>query len=259
MADILLEKTVLPGVTSLVLNRPDQRNALSVALMTEVCDAFDRLAADAAQRVVILSGNGPIFSAGLDLKEAADDSLVSQSAECFRRGLQTLQESPLISIIAAHGGAYAGGAGLMAACDIAIAAEDLKLAFPAARRGLLPALICGIIETKVRSGDLRELFLCGEPIDAQRAQLVGLVQRVVARDRLLDEAVSMARSILKGGPDTIRMTKGLINKAFGTQRERHGDDQTAAHLEARRTDEAREGLAAFNNKRPPQWTTDETV
>ncbi len=259
MSDILLEFSPLPGLTTLTFNRPDQRNALSVALTTELCDTIDRLSADPAQRVVILSGNGPVFCAGLDLKEAADDRHAGDTAECFRRGLQTLQETPLITMIAAHGGAYAGGAGLMAACDIVIAADDLRVAFPAARRGLLPALICGIVETKVRSGDLRELFLCGEPIDALRAQQVGLVQRVVPRDRLEEEALTAARSILAGGPETVRETKRLLNATYGTQRERCGNDQPAVQLEASHKPEAREGLAAFIEKRPPIWVIDEAV
>ena len=254
MSNILLEAAPLPGLTTLTLNRPDQRNALSVALTTAVCDTIDRLSADASQRIVILNGNGPVFCAGLDLKEAAQDERAADSAECFRRGLQTLQETSLITIIAAHGGAYAGGAGLMAACDMVIAADDLRVAFPAARRGLLPALICGIVETKVSSGDLRELFLCGEPIDAHRAQQVGLVQRVVSRDRLEEEALTAARSILAGGPETVRETKRLLNDAYGTQRQRFGNDQPAVQLEASHKPEAREGLAAFIEKRPPHWT-----
>ena len=92
-------------------------------------------------------------------------------------------------IAAVQGGAFAGGAGLMAACDIVIAADDAKIGFPEVRRGLLPALICDVLMHKVREGDLRELFLAGEPIDATRAQQVGLVQRVVPAERLLDEAL----------------------------------------------------------------------
>ena len=98
-----------------------------------------------AQRVVILRGAGPVFSAGLDLREAADSSLVERSAAAVSRALNLLRTSPLVMIAAVQGGAFAGGAGLMAACDIVIAAADAKIGFPEARRGLLPALICDVL------------------------------------------------------------------------------------------------------------------
>ena len=99
------------------------------------------------------------------------------SAECVARSLALLRSTPLITIAAAHGGAFAGGAGLMAACDIAIGTSDLKIGFPEARRGLLPALVCAVMSPKIREGDLRDLFLVGEPIDAVRAQQIGLLRK----------------------------------------------------------------------------------
>ncbi len=204
-------------------------------------------------RVVILRGAGPVFSAGLDLREAADSSLVERSAAAVSRALDLLRTSPLITIAAVQGGAFAGGAGLMAACDIVIAAADAKIGFPEARRGLLPALICDVLMHKVREGDLRELFLAGEPIDATRAQQVGLVQRVVPAERLLDEALSVARSVVAGGPQTIRQTKALLNAMFQRTDDHAGPDLVETHLAARHSDEAREGLAAFAEKREPNW------
>ncbi|MGD9855064.1 MAG: enoyl-CoA hydratase/isomerase family protein [Planctomycetaceae bacterium] len=253
MSELIRVEAVLPGLTSLVLNRPDRRNALSIALVTELCDAIDRLAADPAQRVIVLTGEGPVFCAGLDLKEAAEDALVNQSAACVERLFRTLRESPLISIAAVQGGAYAGGGGVMAACDIVIAAEDVQIGFPEARRGLLPALIFAVLQSRVSEGNLRELFLVGEPIDARRALEVGLVQRVVPRDQLRDEAVRIGRSILAGGPETIRQTKALINATFDAQRPHHDAGAMQSHLDARKSAEAVEGMAAFREKRRPLW------
>jgi methylglutaconyl-CoA hydratase len=242
----------------LVLNRPERRNAMSIAMVTQVCDEIERLAAEEAQRVFILRGEGPVFCSGLDLKEAADDALVEQSAGCVERLFRTLRETPLVSIAAVHGGAYAGGGGLMAACDVAIASKDLHVGFPEARRGLLPALICGVLRTRVSEGNLRELFLVGDPVNAQRALQVGLVQRVVPGDRLLEEAVLVARSILTGGPVTIRQTKRLINTTFDALAPHTDDQALQSHLDARHSPEAREGMAAFREKRPPRWTVDES-
>lgn len=253
MPDLILIETLERGIVSVTLNRPDRRNALSINLLQQLCETILQLESETSNRVVILRGAGPVFSAGLDLKEAADSSLVERSAAAVSRALNLLRSSSLITIAAVQGGAFAGGAGLMAACDIVIASTDAKIGFPEARRGLLPALICGVLIHKVREGDLRELFLTGDPIDAMRAQTVGLVQRVALTERLLDEALGVARSIVAGGPETIRQTKFLINAKFQGTSESQGADLIEKHLAARHSDEAREGLAAFNEKREPNW------
>lgn len=253
MTDLILVESVDSGIVSVTLNRPDRRNALSIDLLEELCSALQRLAEDRTNRVVILCGAGPVFSAGLDLREAADSALVERSATAVERALNMLRETPLIVIAAVQGGAFAGGAGVMAACDIVVAADDAKIGFPEARRGLLPALICGVLRHKVREGDLRDLFLAGDSIGTARAQQIGLVQRIVPTERLLDEAITVARSVIAGGPDTIRNTKQLLNETFQTDGENAGPDLIQTHLAARQSDEAREGLAAFIEKREPEW------
>jgi enoyl-CoA hydratase/carnithine racemase len=251
MSELVIVESIERGLSVLTLNRPERRNALSIALLEALCEAIERLEGDRSQRVVILRGAGPVFSAGLDLKEAADATLVDRSAACVERGLDALRETSLVTIAAVHGGAYAGGAGIMAACDLAIAADDARIGFPEARRGLLPALICDVLRHKVREGELRELFLVGEDISATQAQQWGIVQRVVPAEQLLQDAMGVARAILRGGPDTIRSTKALINSLYDSG----GSTKTLSevHLEARHTDEAREGLAAFLEKREPDW------
>lgn len=253
MSELVLVESIERGLSVLTLNRPERRNALSIALLDALCAAIDRLQADSSQRVVILKGTGPVFSAGLDLKEAADATLVDRSAKCVDRGLRALRETSLVTIAAVQGGAFAGGGGVVAACDIAIAADDARFGFPEALRGLVPALICGVLRHKVREGDLRELFLAGNEITAVRAQQIGLVQRVVSKDQLHDEALTLARMILRGGPDTIRLTKSFMNDVFDHAREPWAKRLEEIHLQARHSDEAREGLAAFLEKREPNW------
>lgn len=254
MTDLIRVEQIEGGIFSVMLDRPDRRNALNIALLDQLCNEFERLASKCSNRVIILRGAGPVFSAGLDLREAADVSLVERSAAAVSRALELLRATPQIVIAAVQGGAFAGGAGLIAACDIVIAADDARIGFPEARRGLLPALICGVLMHKVREGDLGELFLTGEPISAARAREVGLVQRVVPAERLLDEALAVARSVIAGGPGTIRQTKALLNAMFQPRVDPPVRDNIELHLTARHSEEAREGLAAFAEKRNPHWS-----
>jgi methylglutaconyl-CoA hydratase len=251
MGGLIQVESLMPGAAVVVLKRAERRNALSIDLLEEFCAAIEGLAG--RERVVILRGAGTVFSAGLDLREAADDALVERSAAGVGRALDLLRKTPLVTIAAVHGGAYAGGAGLMAACDLVIAAEDSRFGFPEARRGLLPALICDVLRSRVREGDLRDLLLTGETITAARAVQVGLVQRVVPEGKLMEEAQRAAESILQGGPETIRRTKQLLNELFESDGGLSKERLDELHLEARRGEESREGLAAFAEKRAPWW------
>ena len=242
-----------PGVALLTLNRPEKRNALSIALLEQLCERVESLAREPSTRVLILRGAGAVFCAGLDLSEASHPDLVQHSAACVARALQLLRNTRLVTIAAAHGGAFAGGAGLMAACDIAIGSSDLKIGFPEARRGLLPALVCATMSPKVREGDLRDLFLVGDTIDVTRAQQIGLLQRVVEPQTLTEYAISVAEKILAGGPQTIEATKMLLNQAYQPTESVSCEQMIDVHLGARRSSEAAEGLAAFLEKRLPSW------
>lgn len=253
MSELVLVETLERGIVALTMNRPDRRNALSIDMMEQLARQIKTLEVDPAQRVLILRGAGPVFSAGLDLQEAADTSLVDRSAAAVSTALIALRDSPLVAIAAVQGGAFAGGAGLMAACDIVIAAADAKIGFPEARRGLLPAIICGVLRHRVREGDLRDLLLVGETIDAMPAQQVGLVQRVVPSERLHDEARRIARSVIAGGPQAIRRTKDLLNSMYRNIGSEADLNLVDTHLAARCSDEALEGLTAFLEKRKPKW------
>jgi len=259
---------VKKGIAVVTLQRPERRNALSIGMMNALIHGVDALAREGKARVVILRGDGPVFCAGLDLAEASDLSRVVESAQCVAKTLKTLRYSPLVTIAVVHGGAYAGGAGVMAACDMAVGADNVQIGFPEARRGLLPALISDVLRSKVREGDLAELFLVGNSINAMRAQQIGLLQRVVGPADVLEEALRMADGILAGGPQTIIDTKTLLHHAY----DRHGvpwhrtqtdadiphDDHGSIeeHLKARNSSEAQEGLKAFLEKRQPSWMVD---
>ncbi len=258
MTEFTTVEWIRPQLALVTLNRPQRRNALCIQILDELCIQVERMATDRTARVLILRGAGSVFSSGLDLSEASNPDLVQQSAESVSRALQLMRSTPIVTIAAAHGGAYAGGAGLMAACDIAVGSSDLKISFPEARRGLLPALICAVLSLKVREGDLRELFLAGNVIDAARAQQIGLLQQVVEPDKLQDRAIEIAKNVLAGGPETIAATKMLLNNAYQPTQATSLQHMIDVHLGARRSSEATEGLAAFLEKRSPNWMCSES-
>lgn len=256
MTEFISVESLGPQLAMITLNRPERRNALCIELLDSLCNRVEDMATEKSARVVILRGAGAVFSSGLDLSEAGNPDLVQRSAESIARALQLMRSTPVVTIAAAHGGAYAGGAGLMAACDIAVGSSDLKIGFPEARRGLLPALICAVLSLKVREGDLRELFLAGEVIDATRARQIGILQHVVEPDRLLERAITISKSVLAGGPETIAATKVLLNNAYQPTPATSLQHMLDMHLGARRSPEAAEGLAAFLEKRSPNWVSD---
>jgi len=132
MSDLVLEEHTQPGVTVLTLNRPEKRNALNIPLLEALCASVARASVREGQRVLIIRGAGPVFCAGLDLREAQDHELTVRSGDLVRAMLEGLYRCPCVTVAAVQGAALAGGAGLMAACDIAIAAMNTKLgwAFP---------------------------------------------------------------------------------------------------------------------------------
>lgn len=256
MSESVLTIEMLDDRAALItLNRPSRRNALTMELMEALCEAFDSLSVHPGRRVAILCGAGEAFCSGLDLHEAADANVAQESAEWVARTFETILKCPLVTIAAAHGAAYAGGGGLVACCDFAVASDDLRIAFPEVRRGLVAALVALVLQHRVRGGDLRELLLVGEPISAERAREIGLVHRVVPRDGLMDAARSLAGQIARGGPAAIRQTKSLLRELespsvpFGLRR------ALEIHKLARASAEADEGLAAFREHRDPHWPT----
>ena len=250
---VLLVECPDDATALLTLNRPERRNALTIALMEQLCETLNVLATEPSRRVVILNGAGPAFCAGLDLQESADLSTAERGAEWVARTLQTLSQSPLVTIGAAHGAAFAGGAGLLSCCDFAIGTPELRISFPEVRRGLVPALVGAILQDRLRDADLRELFFIGEAISSERAQAMGLLHRIVPADRLLDDARALATTILQGAPDAVRQTKRLLQELRSTAPAQRLAQALEFHKRARSSDEAREGIAAFFEHRAPNW------
>jgi methylglutaconyl-CoA hydratase len=253
MPVVLVEKQT-PQITLLTLNRPERRNSLTIELMTELTSAIENASADPTQRILILRGAGKAFCTGLDLQEAAKAE-PHATAEAAAGTLLALAGTRLVTIATVHGAAVAGGAGIMSACDFVIAAERTKIGYPEVRRGLVAGLVMTFLRRQLRERDLRELLLASELITAERACEIGLVNRVVAADDLENEAQKIAASVLQGAPGAISNSKRLIEELWSTSVREDIELALRHHMEARESVEAKEGIAAFNEKRPPNWVS----
>ena len=252
MPVVLIEKRS-PQITVVTLNRSERRNSLTIELLNELIAAIRVASDEPRERVLILRGAGAAFCTGLDLKEAADLKKAQMTAELIAKTLITLAETRLVTIAAVHGAAVAGGAGIMSACDFVVAAEKTKIGYPEVRRGLVAGLVMTFLRRQVGERNMRELVLGGELIDAERARAIGLVNRVVAPDQLINEAQKFADSVLQGAPNAVAQTKRLIEELWSTSVKEDVDLALKHHMQARESAEAREGIVAFNEKRPPNW------
>jgi methylglutaconyl-CoA hydratase len=252
MPTVLIEKQT-PRITVLTLNRPERRNALTIELLSEL-NAAIKLASDHPdERVIILRGAGAAFCTGLDLKEAADQTKAHATADMVANTLIAISQTRLITIAAVHGAAVAGGAGIMSACDFVVATERTKIGYPEVRRGLVAGLVMTFLRRQVGERNMRELLLGSELIDAERAKEIGLVNRVVAQGDLMSEAQKFADSVLQGAPGALAQTKHFIEELWWRSVKEDVDLALKYHMQARESREAREGIAAFNEKRPPNW------
>jgi len=252
MPVVLIEKQS-PQVIVLTLNRPERRNALTIELMRELAAEIEKAAADPATRIVILRGAGKAFCTGLDLQEAAVKD-PHDTAEAAAHLFLTLAETRLVTIAMVHGAAVAGGAGVMSACDFVVAAERTKIGYPEVRRGLVAGLVMTFLRRQLRERDLREVLLASELFEAERAREIGLVNRVVPSSDLENEARKFAASVLQGAPGAISNSKRLLEELWSTSVKQDLERALRHHMEARESPEAKEGVAAYNEKRPPNWT-----
>jgi len=250
---VLLVLKESPQITAITLNRPERRNALTIELLTELCGAINAASKQPEQRVLILRGAGAAFCTGLDLKEAADTRNAHATAEMVANTLVAISQTRLVTIAAVHGAAVAGGAGIMSACDFIVAAEKTRIGYPEVRRGLVAGLVMTFLRRQVGERNMRELLFSGELINAGRAKEIGLVNRVVAPDDLMSEAKKFAASVLQGAPGALAQTKRLVEELWWHSVKGDIDLALKYHMQARESEEAREGIAAFNEKRQPTW------
>ena len=242
----------------LTLNRPDKRNALSLELIGQITEAVRLAESDLAKRVLIIRGAGPAFCAGLDLAEASQPGGAEKSAQALATMFGAICDSPLVTVAAVQGAAVGGGAGLAIACDFVIASEaDFKLGFPEVHRGIVAALVTAILRRQVNDRVARELILLGRTIDAQRAIDLGLANRAVSVDQLEAESLKLARQVCRGAPGAIVRSKRLLDGLATRPIREELANALKYHLEQRNSAEAKEGAAAFVEKREPKWASRE--
>jgi methylglutaconyl-CoA hydratase len=257
MPDLVMYANVGPAAV-LTLNRPDKRNALSRALITELTSAVDRAAADPAVRCVILTGAGSAFCAGMDLDElrgTLTDSgeQVWADAHALSSLYDKLYTLPKPTVAAVNGPAVAGGAGFVTVCDLAVAVPGAKFGYPEVRRGLVAAMVMPHLLRHVGERAARWMLLAGELIDAAEAKRIGLINEIAEPAKLMDTAHTWARACAEGGPKALAKTKELLRNC---SRQSLGvADLAKASAEPRLTDECKHGLAAFFEKRPAPWAT----
>jgi methylglutaconyl-CoA hydratase len=245
------------GIARVTLDRPELRNAFDDALIASLTKAFLDIENDPAIRVLILAGNGPSFCAGADLnwmKRMAKYGYAENlaDAEALARMLATLDRLPKPTIARVHGPVFAGGTGLVAACDIAVGSREAKFCLSEAKLGLSPATISPYVIRAMGEQNARRYFLTAEVFGADEAFRIGMLS--VLTDRLDEEIEALTRHLLAGGPEAHARIKDLIRAVSG----RPVDDALAADTakriaEIRVSPEGREGIASFLEKRKAAW------
>ena len=251
--DELVHGKVADGVATITLDSPANRNALSARLLRELAVHLDAALGRADARVVVLTHTGPAFCAGMDLREAGGAGAGDQAVAALPGVLETLWTASVPVVARLAGAVRGGGIGIVAACDIVLAAPEVTFAFPEVRLGVVPAVVSATVLPRLRPRDAQELFLTGEGVDAARAAEIGLVSRAVdgldALDAEVDRIVAMLRL---GAPGAVAATKAML---------RRGRPSLAADLEELSAlsaahfagAEGQEGIRARAERRPPSW------
>jgi methylglutaconyl-CoA hydratase len=244
-------------VATLTLNRSERRNALDPGLLIGLADEMGRLDVDPGVRVIVLTGAGSAFSAGADLRwMQASRDLPAQAnradAASMWDAFERIDRCGTAVIARVNGAAVGGGAGLVACADVAVAAPGARFAFAEARLGIIPAMISPFVLRTIGPGHTRALFTTARAFDATEAMRMGLVHRVAGSDGLDAAVAEEATSMLACGPGAIAAAKRLIRDSTAAWTLPDLPERIAA---IRMTDEGREGIAAFLEKREPRWLT----
>jgi methylglutaconyl-CoA hydratase len=247
------------AVLRITLARPEVRNAFDDALIEELTRAFSEAGEDAGSRVVVLAGDGPTFCAGADvawMRKAGGYSKAENEADAGRmaRMLRGIDACPKPVIALAHGAAIGGGVGLVAAADIVIAAEGTVFSLAEVKLGILPAVISPYVLRAIGPRAARDYFLTGDRFDSREAQRIGLVHQVVAAGDLAGAGDRKAAAILTSAPEAVRVAKRLIEEVSWKTPDEAMPLTVRTIAERRASDEAKEGLTAFLEKRKPSWS-----
>lgn len=258
MALLTLKKHVPTG--TIILNRPEKRNALNRQMLGELAQAFHDFHQERSVRAVIITGAGSAFCAGMDLSEMlettqASDALAQWHADAlaFRDLLEQMLLFPKPIIAAVNGPAIAGGAGLVLAADLVVAADAATFGVPEPRRGLVAGIVAPLLAFRAGGGNAANLLLAARTVDANAAFRMGLFHELVAENLVWAKAQKWGEECALSAPEALQLTKRMLNETIGEHLSVLLSAGAAASATARTTEAAVEGLTAFAQKRSPQW------
>ena len=249
---------VADGVATLTLDNPDARNVLDADTMAAMSDGLLRAAEDPQVRVVVLAAEGRAFCAGADLKGASSadaESFTAAGPRALVAVLEQILDCPKPTIARVQGHVAGGGNGLVAACDFAVAADDVHFAFSEVRVGVAPAVISVVCLDRMNRRDGIELLLLGERVSAQRAAEAGLINKAVPRDDLDASVAGYVDALSRGGPQALAATKSLLRKVPGMDRTQAFEWTAEVSAHMFNSDEAKAGMMAFLSKQPAPWVS----
>ena len=246
------------AVLTVALNRPDVHNAMTPTMIAELTAVFQTTPSRKDVRVVVLTGNGRSFCAGADLgfmRAAADYTFAenAQDGAAIFDLMLMVEQCPKPVVARVNGAAIGGGVGLVSCCDIVVAVARAKFGFSETRLGIVPAVISPFVLAKIGTGNGRELFLTGERFDAHHAQRIGLVSYVVPEAELDAAVAERVGQLLQAAPGAQAAAKELIYEVVNQPKEAMRDYTTNLIAKRRDSDEGREGMSAFLQKRKPWW------
>jgi methylglutaconyl-CoA hydratase len=246
------------GVATITLNRPDKRNAISTKMVEELLVVLNEIETGSV-RVGIITAAGRAFCAGMDLDglRAMATQTPEENVEDSRRMAKMFYRvfsfpKPLIAAV--NGPAIAGGCGIATLCDFTLAVPEAKFGYTEVRIGFIPALVSVFLRRQVGDKITRDLLLSGRIIDAAEAHRLGLVTEIVAAESLMERARAIASDIIGASPTSIRRTKRLLLRSGEAQLQTEIENAIHENAEIRSTEDFREGLSSFLEKRPPKWT-----
>jgi methylglutaconyl-CoA hydratase len=248
------------GKTATVtLNRPDVRNAFNETTISEIAQAFRELGADADLRAIVLAANGPAFCAGADLnwmKKMAGYTHAENQADALQLAemLRTIYLCPKPVVAKVQGDCYAGGMGLVAACDIIVAVDEANFCLSEVKLGLIPATISPYVIKAMGENASRRYFLTAERFSAQEALRIGFAHEVVAADALDFKVGEIVKALVNNSPNAVQQAKVLVREVVGQTVNDALLADTAEHIaQIRASEQGREGVASFLEKRKPSW------
>ncbi len=255
---IKLEFDAARGAMTLRLNRPDKRNALSTELVTALSSELETLRHRDDVRCVLIRGNGAVFCAGADLEEikglqAASVQQNQVSSHALRDFFIKLYTFPKPTIALVHGPALAGGCGLASCCDFVVATRDATFGYPEVKIGFIPAIVMVLLTHQLGERVARDLCLSGRTLDADEAHRMGLVSKVVVAADLEATAHQLADTLRKNAPQAMATVKRMFWRLHGMSMEDGLVWASDMNAMARSTEECKEGIAAFLEKRKPNW------